>query len=84
MKLYRFSEKLPELGSNILVIHENDGMIGITPFNLEIRRLILSNCDSERHQIELYSDDSQEDRCSDLRIDDYWSYPSSIKLPKKK
>jgi hypothetical protein len=83
MKLTRFSEKLPVLGSNILVVHENGG-IGITEFTLHVRKAVLNKEGYDYLAQDYYTDDPSEDGEYDIRCADFWCYPSSIKLPKKK
>jgi len=83
MKLTRFSEKLPILGSNILVVHENGG-IGITEFTLATRKAVLNPEGTDYFAQDYYTDDPSENAEYDIRCSDFWCYPSSIKLPKKK
>lgn len=45
MKLRSFKEKLPVLGSNILVVHQGCGSIGICQFTLEVRKSVISEMD---------------------------------------
>lgn len=82
MKLYKFSEKLPVLGSNIVVVSEESGSIGILEFDLEARKYIL---DQSHHYygVAYYTDDPSEDGEYDITCAEYWFYPSSIKVPRK-
>lgn len=84
MKMYRFKEKLPLLGTNVLVFNEQASMVGICRFDLKARDTVLNSEGCNYHPQEYYSDDSEEDNEYDLRWADYWCYPSSIKLPKNK
>ena len=77
MKLRSFKEKLPLLGTNILVVHENGKYVGICEFNLECRKCILSN-KNEYYPQDYYSDDPSENAEYDIRISDHWCYPSEL------
>jgi hypothetical protein len=88
MKIYNFKQKLPELGCNIIVIHESScekiTYMGICEFDLTLRKHILKDDDNGCYfPQDYYTDDPSEDRELDIRSSDYWCYPSSIKLPKK-
>jgi hypothetical protein len=84
MKVYSFKEKLPELGSNIFVIHEEGKMIGICEFDLAARKSVISESDPGYYPQTYYSDDATEEHEYDLRCSDFWFYPSFVKIPKKK
>ena len=87
-----FKDKLPVLGSNILVISKNDNKIthiGILEFTLEIRKIIINynetNCIGPDYcPQDWYSDDASESGEWDILMSDYWCYPSDLKVPKKK
>lgn len=83
MKFTKFEDKMPILGANILVVHENGGLICITEFDLPLRAAILASCDSKRIQEFFYSDDANEEINTDITKEDFWIYPSQIKKPKK-
>ena len=83
MKWYRFKDKLPELGTNIVIATE-EKTVGITEFNLAARKTILSKTDNDYHEQEYFSDDASGVHIYDLKCADFWAYPSSMRLPKKK
>ena len=83
MRFYKFSERLPILGSNILVISEDGKKVAIVEFNLEIRKCILSECLSDYYGVDWFSDDPAEDGEYDIVCASYWCYPSSLTVPKK-
>ncbi len=83
MKWKRFEDKLPELGTIVLVAHEEGGMIAILEFGLQTRKYLLKEYEGGYYPQEYYSDDPSEIHEYDLRRSDFWAYPSSIKLPKK-
>lgn len=78
MKYHKFSEKLPELGSNIILLCKKSGMVGIIEFNLAFRKAILSKFDNDYFAVYYFSDDPSEDGEYDVKCVDYWCYPSSI------
>jgi hypothetical protein len=78
MKYHKFNEKLPEIGSNIILISKKSQMLGIIEFTLRIRKAILSKCDCEYSPTDYFSDDTSEDSEYDIKCADYWCYPSSI------
>jgi hypothetical protein len=88
MKLYKFDEKMPELGTNILVVCGES--IGICEFDINAKRHMTryiknDGYSGEYYAQELYSDDPQENNEIDLICFEHWCYPSSIKSkPKKK
>jgi hypothetical protein len=89
MKIYCFKDKLPELGTNIVIVHESSYgrkiMIAICTFDLILRRYVLKeDDDGDYFPQDYFSDDPAERANYDIRGCDYWFYPSSIKLPKKK
>jgi hypothetical protein len=82
VKWYRFKDKLPEIGTNVLINHESEKMISILEFTLEARKAILDENGHDCFSQIYYSDDASEDREYDVRDSDFWSYPSSARIPK--
>ena len=79
---YKFKDKLPELGSNIL-LKTNEGLIGTVEFDLEVQRIIKHNIETktdsgETYLIEFYSDDPEDTNEYDIICAEWWTYPSKI------
>jgi hypothetical protein len=83
MKWYRFEDKLPELGTNVVIATEHK-LIGMLEFDLAARKTITSIGSCDYHEQEYVSDDASEIHVYDLICSKYWAYPSSIRLPKEK
>jgi hypothetical protein len=77
MKFRSFKEKLPVLGSNIVVITHDRSSVGIVEFTPEVRKAIKTPSD-EYHSQDYYSDDPKEDGVYDIRCAAYWCYPSEL------
>lgn len=88
MKWYKFSKKMPKLGTNIL-LSTKDKEIALIEFNLIARKYIKyfidngSICGNGLAPDFLFVDDDPEnDRFYTIESAEYWAYPSAIKLPK--
>lgn len=87
MKWYKFSQKMPEIGSNILVMTDSK-KIGIYEFCLVSRKRMI---DELNHKCVMYDEilidyhDDDPDLSyfdNDIILSKYWAYPSSAKIPK--
>lgn len=93
MKFYKFDEKLPEVGTNILVVCEcksEGSSIGICEVTLNALKVMRSikedviNSSLGYYPQDFFSDDCRDDGEYDLQSANYWCYPSSIKAKPKK
>ena len=86
MRFRSFKDKLPVLGSNILIVSENhDGtvFIGIVEFTLKFRKSMTDyiskgNFGMDYFPQDWYSDDASEGGEWDVLLADYWCYPSEL------
>lgn len=91
MKFYTFAEKLPSLGTNIIVICESTetsiGICEVTQESLWIMKSIGTDPASaslEYYPLDFFSDDCMHNGPEALQIASYWCYPSSLKEKTKK
>ena len=82
MKWYKFTEKMPEIGTNIIISTPSKS-ISIIHFSLDVRKYLGKNLyQVEYSGIDYFNDDHSEDGEYCLSCAKYWCYPSSIELPK--
>lgn len=95
MKFYTFQEKLPCLGTNIIVICESNepsiGICEVTKESLKVMRFMgketgsVALNDLDYYAQDFFCDDCTQDGAYDLQSASYWCYPSTLKVkPKKK
>lgn len=92
MKFYTFAEKLPCIGTNIILICDSNepsiGICEVTAKSLHIMRYMgkfPGYISLDYYPQEFFCDDCTQNGTNDLQSARYWCYPSSLKVkPKKK
>lgn len=91
MKFYSFARKLPDLGTNVIVISDEPetsiGICEVTAESLWIMKCIAkdpSSASLEYYPLDFYSDDCMHNGSEALQTASYWCYPSTLKVKPKK